>query len=296
MTRARMITPALTVLAMVAFAANSVITRLALLEGGEISAAQFTLIRLISGALILMAVTLSRNAGRAQPGAWRAGHWRGGVMLFLYAACFSVAYIAMPAGIGALILFACVQITMLGAGFAMGERLNALQWGGAAMAFGGLIWMLLPQDDIPALPVWAIAAMAASGAAWAGYSLLGKSATTGTPALRTAGHFMRAAILAAIIFPLVALLGNEHLPGLRGVILAVMCGALTSGLGYVMWYAALKGLTVSRAAIAQLTVPVIAALGGVLFLSEAVTGRFILSAIIVLGGVALASLSGRFVK
>jgi len=285
---------AFTALAMIAFAANSVITRLALSEvgtqllGAKISAGQFAFIRLLSGAVVLVLLCLLVKNKTSLPNLWRAGHWRGGASLFAYAACFSFAYIALPSGVGALILFGCVQLTMLGAGFAMGERLAAAQWAGVAAAVSGLIWMLLPQGDVPPFPFWATGLMTLSGIAWGIYSLLGKGVTTPGPTARTAGHFMRGCVIAALILPAIIYWQSPEMPNVAGIILALICGGLTSGLGYAVWYSALRGLTASRAAIAQLTVPVLAALGGVIFIAEPITLRFILSSALVLGGVGAA--------
>ena len=290
---------ALTALAMVAFAANSVITRLALspvsaeLYGAQISAGQFALIRLLSGAVVLALLCMAAKNRASLSDVWRAGHWRGGASLFAYAACFSFAYIALPSGVGALILFGCVQLTMLGAGFGMGERLAAAQWAGVAAAVSGLIWMLLPQGDAASFPLWATGLMAVSGAAWGIYSLLGKGIKTPGPTQRTAGQFARGCVIAAVVLPMIIYWQSPEMPNLRGVILAVICGGVTSGLGYAIWYSALRGLTASRAAIAQLTVPVLAALGGMLFIAEPITLRFVLSSALVLGGVGAAMLVPR---
>lgn len=279
---------------MVAFAANSVVTRLALSEvgtdilGANISAGQFALIRLLSGAVVLAAICVPRLGRGARGGLWSAGHWRGGASLFLYAACFSLAYIALPSGTGALILFGCVQMTMLGAGFLKGERLSFVQWLGLLLAITGLIWMLFPQDGLPPLPLWAMGFMTLAGVAWGVYSLLGKSAGAAGPTLRSAGHFIRAFIIAAILLPFLIFQSGDAAPNAAGIILALICGGITSGLGYAIWYSALGGLTASRAAIAQLTVPVLAAIGGLLFIAEPITARFILSSILVLGGVGIA--------
>ena len=268
----------LTALAMIAFAANSVIGRLGLI-GGDIGAGSFAMIRLLSGAVTLMVLV--------RPNLFRAGSWASGAALFIYAAFFSYAYITLPAGTGALILFALVQITMLGAGLLAGERLSGLQWSGAAIAIGALIWLLSPGLSAPH-PLGATA-MAIAGIAWGAYSLFGRAA--GDPGTNTAGNFIRASIIGAALLPIALTLNPEPAPGAPGIFWAIISGALTSGLGYVIWYAALKNLTATRAGIAQLSVPAIAALGGILFLSEPVTARYFWSGALILGGVALATLT-----
>lgn len=271
-------TVALTAIAMIAFAANSVIGRLGLL-GGDIGAGSFAAIRLLSGAIVLAVLV--------KPKLSASGDWKSGLALFVYAAFFSYAYITLPAGTGALILFALVQITMLGAGLAQGERLSFLQWGGALAAVGALIWLLSPGIKAPALA--GSTAMAIAGIAWGAYSLFGRG--TGDPANNTAGNFIRASLIAAVCLPFALLVSPEPSPGITGIGLAVVSGAFTSGLGYVIWYAALNGLTATRAGIAQLTVPAIAALGGVLFLMEPITARFFWSSAIILAGVGIATLT-----
>ena len=272
-------TAALTSLAMIAFAANSVIGRLGLL-GGDIGGGTFALFRILAGAITLVILV--------RPKLSEAGSWKSGAALFTYAAFFSYAYISLPAGTGALILFALVQITMLGAGLLAGERLTALQWTGVTVAIAALIWLLLPGLSAPD-PIGA-GAMAIAGIAWGAYSLFGRGA--GDPGVNTAGNFIRASVIAiALLIPAVTFIIPEQIPGAHGIFWAVVSGALTSGIGYVIWYAALRGLTATRAGIAQLTVPAIAALGGILFLAEPITARFFWSSALILGGVALATLT-----
>lgn len=272
-------TASLTALAMIAFAANSVIGRLGLL-GGDIGAGTFALIRIVAGAITLAILV--------RPKLSEAGSWKSGIALFIYAAFFSYAYISLPAGTGALILFALVQITMLGAGLIAGERLTGLQTAGVLVAIGALVWLLLPGLSAPD-PLGA-GAMAIAGVAWGAYSLFGRGA--GDPGANTAGNFLRAGVIAVfILIPAATLIMPEQTPGMQGIFWAVVSGALTSGIGYVIWYAALKGLTATRAGIAQLTVPAIAALGGILFLSEPITARFFWSSALILGGVGLATLT-----
>ena len=275
----------LTALAMIAFAANSVIGRLGLVEGG-IGAGSFAMIRLASGALVLALIV-----GPAR--SLSAGSWQAALALLTYAAFFSYAYLALPAGTGALILFAMVQITMVGAGLMAGERLNPLQWSGMAAAGAALVWLLSPGLDTP--PLLAASAMAISGIGWGLYSLMGRKGTgsANDPTQSTAGNFLRATVLAALCLPLALLVHPEPLPQARGILLAILSGAVTSGLGYVIWYMALRNLAATKAGIAQLTVPAIAALGGILFVNEPISWRFILASALILSGVGVATLTGR---
>ena len=273
----------LTAFTMIAFAANSVLGRLGL-QGGDIGAGSFALIRLISGALVL--AFLARPAR-----ALGSGSWQGGFALFIYAAFFSYAYLQLAAGTGALILFAIVQITMVGAGLLSGERFTPLQWTGLISALCALGWLLSPGLQAP--PLIGALLMITAGVGWGIYSLLGRN-TGADPTHNTAGNFLRASLIGfACLLPLILFITPEQRPGLSGVIWAILSGTLTSGLGYALWYKALKQLSATRAGIAQLTVPVIAAFGGVLFLQEPMTWRFALSSLIILGGVGLATLTGE---
>lgn len=269
----------LTAIAMIAFAANSVIGRLALIEG-EIGAGSFALIRLASGAVMLLLILAVQ---RVRP----LGSWKGALALLAYAGFFSYAYIALPAGTGAVILFAVVQVTMIGTGIAKGERPGALQWSGLAIAFAALLWLVSPGSEAPSLI--ASLSMVVAGVGWGIYSLLGRGG--GDPTAATAGNFARATLIALLIAPLLLLNVPEHVPSASGVSLAILSGAVTSGLGYAIWYTALKNLTATRASIAQLSVPAIAAIGGVLFLSEPITLGFALATALILSGVALATLT-----
>ncbi len=269
----------LTSLAMIAFAANSVLGRLGLVET-EIGAGSFALIRLVSGAVTLALICLLQTKRLS-------GSWAGGLSLLAYAVFFSYAYIALPAGTGAIILFAVVQITMLGWGIARGERLSAWQWSGFIVALIALVWLVSPSVEAP--PLLAAASMAFAGIGWGAYSLLGRGA--GDPTASTAGNFLRASLLAIPIIGFAAPFGTEPIPPGDGVFLAIISGAITSGLGYAIWYMALKDLTATRAGIAQLSVPAIAAIGGVLFLAEPITLRFALATLAILVGVAIAILT-----
>jgi drug/metabolite transporter (DMT)-like permease len=270
----------LTALTMICFAANSVLCRLALADP-LIDPASFTAIRLVSGAIVLGALVTLRAGGPTRN--LTAGDWKSAFALFTYAAAFSYAYVSLDASVGALILFGVVQATMIGYGLVRGERLGLVQTLGALLAAGGLFYLMLPGLSAP--PLAGAALMALAGAAWGVYSLLGRTAkrqTFDTTSV-TAGNFIRAAPMGLLLLPLAPQLDLSA----SGVALAIASGALASGGGYAIWYAALKGLNASEAAIVQLTVPVIAAAGGVLFIQEALTLRFFLAAAAILGGVAV---------
>ncbi|MEP6723447.1 MAG: DMT family transporter [Variovorax sp.] len=265
----------LTAAAMLAFAANSLLCRLALQRGG-IDPASFGSIRLVSGAITLALVVRFRS----QPSPTGRVDWLAAVMLFAYAAFFSFAYLSLPAGTGALILFGAVQLTMLGAGLGSGERFGPVAWFGFALAVAGLVYLVSPGVAAPPLPGAVL--MALAGVAWGVYSLRGRGVAD--PLAATARNFTRAAPLALVLSLLLALQAHADA---RGVGLAIASGALTSGIGYVIWYAALSGLSAMRAATVQLSVPLIAAFGGVLFLSEAITPRLAAASVAILGGIAL---------
>ncbi|MFG0584101.1 EamA family transporter [Pseudomonas sp. zjy_9] len=264
----------LTALAMLAFAGNSLLCRLALRETA-IDAASFTAVRLLAGACALW-LLLQLRQNRQAP----AGSWAGAVALFTYAAAFSFAYLQLDTGVGALLLFGAVQLSMLLWGLLRGERLGLCASLGTALATAGLLALLLPGASAP--PLLAALLMLLAGVAWGAYSLLGRG--QGNPLAVTAGNFLRAT-------PLAVLLALAVLPQLNwdgpGLFYALLSGALTSGVGYAIWYSALPGLHASQAATVQLSVPILAALGGSLLLSEALTLRLLLSAVAVLGGIAL---------
>ena len=277
-----------TVLALVAFAANSILCRLAL-RHATIDAATFSAIRLGAGAatlLLLVAGTRRRvdaaqNVVLAKSPAAQYGSWTSAAALFLYAIPFSFAYNGLSAGTGALILFGSVQATMILGALRSGERANRLQWAGLLLAVAGLVYLLLPGLASP--PLRSAALMAVAGIAWGLYSLRGRGAAN--PLAQTSGNFARSVPLALGVLLVV----RPHAPIFpEGVWLAVASGALASGLGYVVWYAALRGLTAMRAAVVQLSVPVLAAAGGVLFLAESISVRLVLAAAMILGGIALA--------
>src|SRR5437667_5563730 len=258
---------------MTAFAGNSLFCRLALQNAG-IDAATFTFTRSVAGALALWLVVRVRKEGP------KAGSWLSAFALFAYAAAFSFAYLSLSAGTGALLLFGAVQATMIIWGLGQGERLRTRQWLGLALAVAGLVALLSPGLSAP--PINGALLMLCAGIAWGFYSLRGKGA--GDPVTTTAGNFLR-----AVVF--VSLLSIALLPWARldraGVAYAVLSGAIASGGGYVIWYSALPGLKAASGATVQLSVPVLAAAGGILFLGESITVRFLLASIAVLGGIAL---------
>ncbi len=262
---------------MTAFAANSLLCRAAL-ASGSIDPASFTLLRVASGAAALHLLTALRPDTTRARG---AGSWRSAAALFAYAAGFSFAYVSLSAGTGALILFAAVQATMVLGALAAGERPAPLQWAGLALALGGLVVLVLPGLSAP--PPAGSALMAAAGAAWGVYTLRGRRVAD--PTAVTAGNFARALPLAAVLA--VALLPRLSISP-AGAAWAVASGAVTSGLGYAVWYAAVRRLSATRAAVVQLSVPVLAAAAGVAFLGENVTPRLAVSAAAILGGIALA--------
>lgn len=273
-------TVVLTTLAMLAFAGNSLLCRLALAHS-HIDPASFTTVRLVAGALMLAAILRWRQ-GPVRP----AGGWLAALALFTYAGAFSFSYVQLTAATGALLLFGAVQATMIGAGLARGERFVGWQQLGLALALGGLVALLLPGLSAPP---WAASGwMLLAGIAWGVYSLLGKGA--GDPLQVSAGNFLRATPLAL----LASLVGWPwaHVDA-AGMAYAVASGALTSGVGYAIWYTALRGLTVHRAATVQLSVPALAALGGVALLGEVLTLRLVLASVAVLGGIALVILRPR---
>lgn len=269
----------LTAFAMTAFAANSILCRIAM-RGGHIDPAAFTTVRLVSGAFALWLVVKLSVPGRI------GGDWGSALALAVYAAAFSFAYLSLTVGMGALLLFGAVQASMLVAGLMEGERLKPLQGGGFALAVAGLAWLVLP--GIAAPPLLSAALMLAAGVAWGLYSLRGRGVSA--PALATTGNFLRAA-------PLAALASLPYLPRMHadavGVGYALASGVLASGLGYVVWYAALRGLNATRAAVVQLSAPALAALGGVLLLGEDLTPRLVVASFAILGGIALVVLTRR---
>jgi drug/metabolite transporter (DMT)-like permease len=267
-----------TLLALVGFAANSLLCRAAM-GAGRIDPASFTSIRLLSGAAALL--LLARSAGGA-----RSGSWASAAALFAYAVTFSFAYVTLPTGVGALLLFGAVQATMIGTGIASGERLPLLAWLGFLTAIAGLCFLTLP--GVRSASPWGSVLMLASGASWGVYSLRGRRA--GPPLPATADNFRRVAPFALLLGAGGLLRGGLHATA-PGVALAATSGALTTGVGYVFWYTALPHLTATRAAMVQLAAPVLAAIGGVLLLGESPTLRMVASGAAILVGVAVAVLT-----
>lgn len=266
---------ALTSLAMIAFASNSLFCRGALRDTG-IDAASFTTIRLLSGALMLWLLVRIRRGAPAGK-----GNWPSALALFVYAAAFSFAYVSLPAATGALLAFGSVQATMIGRGIWAGERLGAWQVAGLILAVAGLVWLLLPGLSAP--PLFGSVLMLGAGAAWGVYSLRGKG--QGDPLCVTAGNFLRATPVAAVL----SLLWMFHGVNVdrTGLLYAVSSGALASAIGYAIWYTALPALTATEAAVVQLSVPVLATLGAIVFLHEPVTLRLVTASAAILGGIAL---------
>lgn len=264
----------LTALAMVAFASNSLLCRQALAHT-QIDAGSFTLVRLLAGAVALYLIVRVRDGTLG-----RAGSWPSAVALFAYAAGFSFAYLSLPAATGALLLFGAVQATMIGYGWWAGERLHGRQWAGFVLALGGLVGLLLPGLSAP--PWQGTVLMLAAGMAWGVYSLRGAGGAD--PTRVTAGNFLRATAFAVGLS--LALWPSATWDG-AGILYAIASGALASGVGYAIWYTALRGLTATTAATVQLSVPVLAALGAVVFLGESVSLRLVLAALAILGGIAL---------
>ena len=266
----------LTAFALIAFAANSIICRMAL-GNAAIDPASFTAFRLMSGAIVLWVIVNVSPGGKAER---HQGNWWSAAMLFLYAAAFSFAYVSLNAGVGALILFGSVQATMLTSALLKGERPPLPAWCGLIIALAGLVYLVSPGLEAPSFTGAVL--MALAGFAWGVYSLRGLGSTH--PVATTGGNFLRTvpmtAVLSLIMLPYFGL-------STEGALLAFLSGGLTSGIGYVVWYATLRSLSGTRAAMLQLLVPVIAAAGGVLLLSEPVTLRLILAGILIIGGVGL---------
>ena len=267
---------ALTGAALIAFAANSLLCRWALGQH-HIDAASFSTVRVVSGALTLCVILLVQARGAFPK---LAPNWRSVAALGAYMLGFSFAYLSLSAGTGALILFGCVQLTMFVVSLRSGESFSAASWGGLAIAFGGLIYLVSPGLSAPD-PLGAVL-MGAAGIAWGFYSLLGRGAKN--PLAATAANFV---FLAPFVIVVSALAFAQVHLSQTGALLAIASGAIASGCGYVIWYAALRGLSGTRAAVVQLAVPVIAAMAGVAFLGEHVSVRLVIASVATLGGVAI---------
>lgn len=277
-----------TVFALLAFAANSVLCRLAL-GNNAIDATSFTTIRLLSGiAILFVLIQLTRLIQKPaeNPKLQSKGSWLSAAMLFIYAVAFSFGYISLDTGTGALILFGAVQITMILSNVVAGNKLHLSEWFGLALAFTGFVYLIMPSVTTPSLTGFVL--MSISGMAWAFYTLLGRKSKN---ALNdTAFNFLRTAPFIFIL--MIFSLNNLHV-STSGFMLAILSGAIASGVGYFVWYIALAGLSVTQAAVLQLFVPIIAALGGVIFTSELITVRLIESSVLVLGGILMVIL-GRY--
>ena len=265
----------LTSLTMVAFAANSLLCRAAL-ASSAIDPYSFTAIRISSGALVLSALLAMRSKPQEPEGSWQSG-----LALLGYALAFSLAYVTLDSGTGALILFGAVQVTMMVGGIVRGERPGLRVWAGLLVAMGGLVYLLLPGATAPDL--FGAGLMMVSGVSWGVYSLRGKGASN--PLAATGRNFVLATPMALLALGI----GYTTLEAsTAGIGYAAVSGGVTSGLGYALWYFVLKDLTASVAAVVQLSVPVIAAVGGILLLDEAATIRLAVASLLVLGGIALA--------
>lgn len=264
----------LTIAALVCFAANSLLTRYAL-GNNLLDAAGFTVIRLVTGALMLAVLLRARSKEAGE-----SGNWTAGLALAGYAIAFTIAYTRIGAGVGALLLFGAVQATMIGTGIARGERPLARDWAGLLLAIGGLGWLTLPGATAPDLAGAAL--MTAAGVCWGAYSLLGRQSRD--PLAATAGNFWRATILGAVALGWMVRLPDFSWPG---ALLAATSGAIASGVGYTVWYTALPSLTSWRAALVQLVVPVLTALSAIPLLGESFSSRLAMATVLVCGGVAI---------
>lgn len=266
----------LTSLALIAFAANSVLGRL-VLGSGALDAASFTIIRLFSGSVALLFIIAVRNRKKNN---LSKGSWYSSLMLFVYALTFSYAYNFLETATGALILFASVQITMIVLSLVSGVRLHAFEWTGVVISFTGFVYLILPGVTAPSPLGFGL--MVAAGMAWGIYTLRGRASRD--PLMDTAYNFFRTIPLILILLVITVRDANYST---RGIVLAVVSGAITSGIGYTIWYLALRNLSSTLAAVLQLLVPVIAAFGGVVFVSEEISSRLIISSALVLGGILL---------
>ncbi|WP_211211673.1 DMT family transporter [Gilvimarinus chinensis] len=269
----------LVALAMLAFAGNSLLCRLAL-ASGAVDANSFTLIRLCSGAVMLYLLVTFNSAGSSTKIPTSQQSWRAAMALFVYALLFSLAYVNLGTAEGALILFAAVQLTLLGYAVFRGGRLSYRELAGAALAFSGLVGLLLPGASRPSFGGFAL--MAGAGLAWAVFTLIGRAGQA--PLQLTAHSFYRAGLMCLVLLPFVLF---DHQWSGYGVLLAVLSGAGASAIGYALWYLVLPSLSVTQAAAVQLSVPVWAALGGIVWLDEALSVQFIVASLIILSGIAL---------
>jgi drug/metabolite transporter (DMT)-like permease len=275
----------LTVLALFSFAGNSVLCRMALTDE-VIDAASFTSIRLFSGIVFLLFLVVIKTKEKMTIA---TGSWLSSLLLFLYAIAFSYAYLTLDTGTGALILFGAVQATMIMSGLLKGRKFLVIEWVGLLLALLGLVALLMPGAAAPSLTGFVL--MAGSGIAWAFYTLAGKNSKN--PLIDTANNFLRTLPFIAMTMLLTF---SEIQISNKGILLAIASGAVMSGLGYAIWYSVLPSLTLTQAAILQLTVPIIAAVGGVLFSNEVITIKLISSSILVLGGVLVVTVGRRYAE
>jgi len=290
MLNAKYLTVFLTLVTLVAFAANSILARMALMSL-SIGALEFTLVRLLSGISILLPILLlSKVSNRSTSKntkknilAFKRSNIVPALALFVYAVFFSLAYIQLDAGTGALILFAAVQSTMLGVSIYRGNRLTQVEWLGFALSLGGLVYLLFPGLSAP--PLFGATMMLVSGISWGAYSLLGQ--TEDSPILSTARNFLFCAPGCVLLLIIIVIRSenSQYALSSNGIFLAALSGAVTSGLGYVLWYVTLRRITTTVASISQLAVPVIAGLGGIIFLSESMSLRLALASIMIIGGI-----------
>ncbi len=279
----------ITLLALLAFAANSVLCRLAL-KGSEADAFSFTALRLVSGAVVLAAIVLIHR-GRIVLQARQKQQWLAPLMLFIYALGFSLAYMQLSTGTGALVLFGTVQVTLVAINLLRGQAMSVWEWGGIALAFFGLVYLVLPGASAP--PLSGFLLMVLAGIAWGSYTFLGRGSKTATE--DTAQNFILSLPFMMLAGAALWLAGQVELSiNIRGVWLAVLSGALASGCGYALWYTALPKLSTTEAAVLQLLVPIIAALGGVVFVAEAIDTRLIIASAITLSGIGAVIGARRF--
>ena len=271
-----------TTIALLAFAGNSILCRLALGENA-IDAASFTAIRLFSGIIVLAAIMTTTQAGNIVAS---RGSWKASFMLFLYAVTFSYAYVSLETGVGALILFGSVQITIILVGLVSGNKLHYFEWLGVIVAFSGFVYLVMPGVTAPSLMGFIL--MSLAGIAWGFYTLAGKGSVN--PLRDTSFNFLRTL---PFVIGLVAITIQRSSLSQEGILLAVLSGGIASGLGYTIWYTALGGLSAIQAAVVQLLVPVIASVGGIVFLDEIFSFRLALSSIMILSGI-LAVMLGRY--
>ncbi len=277
-------TISLTALALLAFAGNSILCRLAL-NKDVIDAFSFTSIRLFSGIIFLLLLVIIQNKENIL---FKNNDWLPAFFLFIYAIAFSYSYISLDTGTGALILFGSVQVTLITSDFLKGKKLLLIEWLGLFIAFFGLCILLLPEASAP--PLIAFMYMTISGIAWGCYTLVGKASKE--PIIDTTNNFLKT--LPFIVLMTLLTLDNVQI-SFQGIILAIISGAITSGLGYAIWYSVLEDLTITQAAIVQLTVPIIAAFGGVLFSNEIITIKLIISSFLVLGGIFIVTIAKQYV-